>query len=93
MTLKQIKKQIIPILKKYHVINGYIFGSTSRGTAEPDSDVDLLVSLPTGSSLFELITLQQDLSVRLRRRVDVVTPRSLSPLIRKKIKKDLIRIV
>jgi predicted nucleotidyltransferase len=69
-----------------------IFGSLARGTAKPDSDLDLLVDLQPGRDLLDLIAIKQDLEQRLGRRVDVVTERSLSPYLRDQVLKEAVAI-
>jgi uncharacterized protein len=49
-----------------------VFGSVARGTDGPDSDIDLLVDLPAGTSLFTLARLENDLADLLGTKVDVV---------------------
>jgi len=58
-----------------------LFGSVLKGTAQPDSDVDLLVEFVPGSEpgLLGLAAIEADLSALLgRRRVDLRTPADLS---------------
>lgn len=50
-----------------------LFGSVARGDAHENSDVDFLVEFEPGSSLFDLLHLQDDLEALLQRRVDVVS--------------------
>ena len=50
-----------------------IFGSVARGEESADSDLDFLVEFAHGSSLFDLVRLQWELSARLGRSVDVVS--------------------
>jgi predicted nucleotidyltransferase len=50
-----------------------MFGSAARGDDRPDSDIDLLVEFEPGSSLFDLLHLQDDLEALLGCRVDVVS--------------------
>ena len=69
-----------------------IFGSLARGTARPESDLDLLVDLQPGRDLLDLIAIKQDLEERLGRRVDVVTERSLSPYLRDQVLKEAVAI-
>ena len=54
-----------------------VFGSVARGEAGPDSDIDLLVELEPGRSLFDLGGLLMDLEDMLGHRVHVVTEGSL----------------
>lgn len=48
------------------------FGSTAKGTARPDSDIDFLVDLGSGRTLFDVAALHDDLESL--RDVDVLTP-------------------
>ena len=50
-----------------------VFGSTIKGTARPDSDLDLLVEFEPGSSLFDLLHISEELEALLGVRVDVVS--------------------
>lgn len=59
-----------------------LFGSVVRGEARPDSDVDLLVQFdPRAKTLRNFMALSFLLEELLQRRVEVVTPESLSPFI------------
>lgn len=51
-----------------------IFGSALRDDFRPDSDVDILVSFEEGArySLFDLVTMQDELQAILGRKVDLV---------------------
>ncbi len=50
-----------------------LFGSVARGDASPGSDVDFLVDFEPGSSLFDLLHLQDALQDLLGCAVDVVS--------------------
>lgn len=62
-----------------------VFGSVSRGEASGRSDLDLLVDMTEGRSLFDLVALSDDLEAALGVDVDVVTEGSLSPYLRERI--------
>jgi predicted nucleotidyltransferase len=65
-----------------------LFGSVLRGTARPDSDVDLLVEFEPGREpgLFKLAAIEAELSALLAgRRVDLRTPQDLSPRFRSEV--------
>lgn len=62
-----------------------IFGSVARGSARPDSDVDILVAMEEGRTLLDLVALAQDLEELLGRKVQVVSEEGLSPHIRDRI--------
>ena len=49
-----------------------MFGSVARGQARPDSDIDLLVQAPAGTSSFDLVKFQLLLAQVLGRGVDLV---------------------
>ncbi len=65
-----------------------IFGSFARGTARPDSDVDILGDLEPGRHLFDLVAMGQDLEDFLGRPVHVLTEGAISPYIRDEIVRD-----
>ncbi len=62
-----------------------IFGSVARGTAGPGSDVDLLVDLEPGRTLFDLAALRAELERLLGLPVDVVPSAGLADDIRLEI--------
>jgi predicted nucleotidyltransferase len=59
--------------------NVRVFGSVARGEDGPESDVDLLVDLDPGTSLFDLGRMEVALAEILGRPVDVVPARMLKP--------------
>ncbi len=60
-----------------------LFGSFIRGEQRVDSDVDLLVEFRAGEKTFDhFIQLSFFLEDLLKRRVELVTPESLSPYLR-----------
>ena len=56
-----------------------VFGSVARGDEGPDSDLDFLDEFESGSSLFDLVRLQDDLRDLLSRPVDVASLGGLLP--------------
>lgn len=58
-----------------------LFGSTARGQATQDSDIDILVEFMEIPSLFEIARLQAELEGLLGRPVDITTPGGLHPRI------------
>lgn len=57
------------------IVAGYVYGSYARGDSGPQSDLDLAVLLPPGSSLIDKLALMAALSRRVHRDVDVVNLR------------------
>ena len=72
----------MPILKRHSVKKAAIFGSYARGEGKKTSDVDILVKLPGGKSLFDLIGLKLDLEDTLNKKVDILTYDSIHPLLK-----------
>ena len=91
--VEPIKEIIIPVLKKHKVSRASLFGSAVSGERDRDSDIDILVELEEGNSLFDLVRLKQELEKELETEVDLVTYNSLHPLLKDKIlekKQDVI---
>ena len=62
-----------------------VFGSVARGQDREGSDVDLLIDMPEGSSLLQIVGLQQDIQDALGIEVDLCTERELHPELRPRI--------
>lgn len=91
MKIEQIAKrraEILQIAEKYGATNIRVFGSVSRGEADENSDIDFLVDLESGRSLFDLGGLLMELEKLLGRRVDVVTEKGLRPRIRERVLRE-----
>ena len=82
------REQILSLAEKYGASDVRVFGSFSRGTADEKSDVDFLVNLAPGRSLFDLGGLLYELQELIGRRVDVVTPAGLRPRIRDRVLRE-----
>jgi hypothetical protein len=83
--LKSKRQEILAIAAKHGVHNVRIFGSVARGEARPESDIDILVEMESGTSLMDHVTLMQDLEDLLERKVDVVSDRALHWYIRDRV--------
>jgi uncharacterized protein len=71
-------KEFKPLLaKQYGVKHLALFGSTVRGTARPDSDIDVLVSFDGPATSSRYFGLQFFLEDQLGRPVDLVTDKAL----------------
>ncbi len=90
---KKITLKAVPILKKHNVIKAGIFGSFARGDFNKKSDVDFLVRFRGKKSLLDLIRLKNDLEASLHKEVDILTYKSIHPLLKNKILKEEIKIV
>ncbi|MBM3557668.1 MAG: nucleotidyltransferase, partial [Alphaproteobacteria bacterium] len=69
-------------------------GSTARGDARPDSDVDVLVSIPPDLkfSLIDQASLQVLMSDFIGREVDVLIEEDLKPRLRAAIEQDRVEV-
>ncbi len=93
-SLVAIKKKATPILKKHDIKRAAIFGSFARGTANSRSDIDFLIEYKSkNKSLFDLVDLKSDLEKGLKRKVDIVTYRSIYSRIRDRILSEQIVIL
>jgi uncharacterized protein len=82
------RAEIVQIPKLNGATRVRIFGSFARGTARPDSDLDLLIDLEPGRHLLDLVAIKQDLEDLLGRPVHVVTEAAISPHVRAEVLRD-----
>lgn len=76
------------LCRRHHIHRLSLFGSVLRGTARPDSDVDLLVEFVPGQEpgLLGLAEIEAELSRLLGGRpVDLRTPQDLSRFFRSEV--------
>lgn len=83
--VQELNAIIEPVLKEEGVMKAAIFGSFARGEQKAKSDIDILVQLPQGKSLLDLIRLENKLKEKLGRDVDVITYGSIHPLLKDSI--------
>lgn len=91
--LRNIKKKALPILKKAGVTHSSIFGSYVSGEQKGDSDIDILVELPKGKSLFDFIDLQLKLEDALGKKVDLGEYSTIKPRLKDSILNHHVRIL
>lgn len=75
--LKNKRAEILEIARRNGATSVRVFGSVARGESGADSDLDLLVELEKGRSLFDLAGIVVGLEELLGRKVDVLTPAAL----------------
>lgn len=68
---------ILDLAQRHGARNVRVFGSVARGENTERSDVDFLVDMEPGRTLFDLAGFVADLQDLLGLRVDVVTPGGL----------------
>jgi predicted nucleotidyltransferase len=88
--LKDKRDEILRVAAHYGAHNVRIFGSVARHEADECSDIDLVVDLEPGRSLFDLGGLQYDLEQLLGRPVDVLTERGLKSRLRDRVLREAI---
>ena len=93
MNIEEIKRKILPILKKYGVTRAGIFGSVVRGEARKDSDIDILVKIESRMSLLDFAGLKLELEEALGRKVDLGEYSVIKPIIKEQILKEEVAIL
>lgn len=86
--LRKQREQIYAVAARHGATDVRVFGSVARGNTTAESDVDFLVQLEPGRSLFDLGGLLMDLQDLLGVRVDVATVQSLKPRVRERALQD-----
>lgn len=85
-TLREKREEILAIAARHGAFNVRVFGSVARREETPESDIDFLIDYD-----LEKVTpwfpggLLVDLQDLLGRKVDVLTERGVSPLIRDRV--------
>jgi hypothetical protein len=80
------------IFKEYGVKKAAVFGSYARGEQKKKSDIDLLVEMEDGRTLFDLGGLKMDLEDLLGKKVDLVEYEALHPLLKEGILEDQVSV-
>ncbi len=94
MTIDEIKKKTLPILKKYDLKRSGVFGSVVRGELGEDSDVDILVEIERDDiSLLDFVGIKLELEEVLGRKVDLVEYATIKPLLKERILEEEIPIL
>ncbi len=88
--LQSRREEILGLAERHGAHNVRVFGSVARGAARPDSDVDILVDMEPGRSLFDLGGLLFDLQTLLGVDVDIVTEKGLRQRIRAQVLQEAV---
>ena len=85
--------QSMPLLKaQYHIKQLGIFGSVVRDEQVEGSDVDILVEFDSPIGFFDFIRLENQLSLTLQKKVDLVSKKALKSSVREEILKETIYV-
>lgn len=79
------RQRVLDIAAARGARNVRVFGSVLSGLDREGSDLDLLVDLPTGTSLLRVVGLQHDIEDALGLKVDLCTERELHPALKERI--------
>lgn len=83
--IDEIQKAVVPIAHSYGVKRLYLFGSYAKGTANAESDIDLLVEKGKPMSLLKLSRMRQMVQEALNLSVDLITTTGIGEDFRKEI--------
>jgi predicted nucleotidyltransferase len=87
-TVQEMRDEILRISQMHGATRVRLFGSFARGTARPDSDLDLLIDLDPNRDLLDVVAIKQDLEELLGRQPHVVTETAINRRIRDAVLKD-----
>ena len=82
---ERIREHMSELRNDYMVSRLGIFGSFAWGEETEYSDIDILVEFSESVDLFHFIRLQNYLAELLGRKIDLVTPDALKPMIKDRI--------
>jgi len=94
MTVEEVKAKLAPHREELTALGVgslAVFGSTARGEAREDSDVDLLVELNREMGYFSFFEIEFRLEEILGRDVDLITEGGLKPYVHEEIMQELVR--
>ena len=86
--LQAKREDILRTAVQHGAYNVRVFGSVARGEADAESDIDLLVDVEPGRTLFDISELLMDLQDLLGHNVDIVTEKGLHSRIRERVLKE-----
>ena len=92
LNIASIRESVSPIAKQYGLRRVFLFGSYAKGTANEESDVDLLIATDvSGIKFYDLV---EAIRESLHKKVDVLDPKQLldNPELVNEILKDGIKI-
>ena len=91
--IEAMKRKMLPLLKRNSVARAGIFGSFARGEEKKGSDIDILIEFKGRKSLLDLAHLEMGLEKALKRKVDLLTYKSINPLLKDQILGEEVRIL
>jgi len=88
---KKIREKLFRVCEKNNVVFLALFGSFSRGDQTKKSDIDFVIKFDKSKkkSLLDLIHTENEFKRIFKRKVDLLTPESISPYLRDTILKSM----
>ena len=93
MSIEEIKKKILPILKSHGIRRAGLFGSYVRGEMKEESDIDILVDIQKDMSLLDFVGIKLEIEDVLKKKIDLVEYKAIKPLLRDKILNEQVVIL
>ena len=90
--LEMLKSHKADLMGEFGVTRLALFGSTARDTADPGSDIDILVAFDGPATSKRYFGVQFYLEDLLGHPVDLVTEKALRPELRSHIEQDAIHV-
>jgi hypothetical protein len=92
-SMQAVSDKIVDILRRNDVKRASFFGSIIRGEMTDESDIDILVEFEGKKSLLGISHLKNELEDAIDRRVDILTFKSLHPLLKDRILAEQVPII
>jgi len=80
VALASHRREVIDVIVRHHGTAAMVFGSVARGDDTPESDLDLIVTLPEGADLLDVMDLADEIESITGVRVDIASGRSRGPV-------------
>lgn len=94
-TLAELRAQrdtILAIARKHGASNIRVVGSVARGDARPDSDLDLMIDMAEGRSLWDMAGLHMDLQDLLGCEIGLMTEAGLRERVRLEVRREAVAL-
>jgi hypothetical protein len=89
MDRKKLFKLVVLRLREQGAMKVAVFGSYARREEKKSSDVDILVRFAGKKSLLDIVRIERELSEEMGVKVDLLTEKSISPLLLRGVKRDM----
>ncbi|HHT9133773.1 MAG TPA: nucleotidyltransferase family protein [Candidatus Avalokitesvara rifleensis] len=91
--IEEIKRRILPILRRYGVKRVGLFGSCVQNELKEDSDIDILVEIEKDISLLDFVGIKLELEEALGRKIDLVEYSMIKPLLKERILREQVVVL